>query len=409
MTISARLAWRNLWRNSRRTWLTVGAIMFSNIILVFLVSVQTANYQLMIENSLGAFTGHLQVQHDGYLDDPKLRSTVPDAASLAQQLRNDLSTEKVSARAMAFVLASSAERSFGLQVIGVQPETEPRVSTIPGLIKQGRYLTHNNAEEIIIGTVLARNLRVDVGDEITLLGSGLDGSFAAAVVTVAGIFDAGMIDLNRSMAQLPLGYFQTMFGMGNAGHSVVVAAPNLKQAALWHSQVTADLADQTELVVLDWDTLLPGVKQAIQADLGGAGFIYCVLLVLIAFSVLNTQLMSVLERTREFGTMLALGVTPGRLSRLVLTETAMLAGLGMVLGMLCGWLLVLYLQQVGFAIPGAEDVAQRFNLPHRIRPRPSLFSIMIGPGIIFIGSLLAALYPALRLFRLQPVPAMRAA
>jgi ABC-type lipoprotein release transport system permease subunit len=227
MNIIPRLAWRNLWRQPRRTWLTVGAMVFSNALLVFMISIQFSTYELMIDNTLQAFTGHIQVQAPGYKDDLKMRQVVPDVTSLASSLRRELGMETIAARAAAFALASSEERTYGLQIYGVETKFESLVSTIPGLIRDGRYLKNQDASEIVVGKVLARNLRVELGDEVTLLGSGRDGSFAAAIATVVGIFDSGVPDIDRSMAEVPLGFFQDVFYMEGAGHQVVIAAPDL--------------------------------------------------------------------------------------------------------------------------------------------------------------------------------------
>jgi len=283
MNIILRLAWRNLWRQPRRTWLTIGAMVFSNALLVFMISIQFSTYELMIDNTLQAFTGHLQVQAPGYKDDQKIRQVVPGIAALASTLRQKLGLASVAARGAAFALASSEERSYGLQVYGVETQFEPLVSSVPGLVREGRYLADLNAAEIVVGKVLARNLRVGLGDEITLLGSGRDGSFAAGIVTVVGIFDSGVPDIDRSIAEVPLGYFQDVFFMEGAGHQVVIAAPDLVSVAPLKEQVTALVPDS--LVVHDWDALQPGLRQAIQADLSSAFFMYGVLVVLVAFSV----------------------------------------------------------------------------------------------------------------------------
>jgi len=176
--VSLRLAWRNLWRYKRRTWLTVGAMIFSNSLLVFSISLQFGSYDMMINNTLQAFTGHIQVQREYYLDDPKMRYVLPDINNMANHLRSSLDSNEVAARAAGFALVSSNDRSYGLQILGVEPEFEPFVSTIPGLVKQGRYLNRDSYEEIVIGSVLARNLKVKIGDEVTFLGSGRDDSFA---------------------------------------------------------------------------------------------------------------------------------------------------------------------------------------------------------------------------------------
>ena len=408
MTLNLRMAWRNLWRHSRRTWLTATAMIFSNVLLVFMISLQFGSYEMMINNTLRSFSGHLQVQADGYNDNPKMRSSVPDILPLTEQVRTALPDADVAARAMAFALASSEQRSFGIQVTGVQPGYEPDVSTIPGLVTEGRYLEDPNAAEIVIGSVMARNLKVSVGDEITLLGSGRDGSFAAGVVIVAGIFESGMADMDRSFAHLPFGYFQETFYMDGHGHGIVVTLDKLGQVAPARAALEPLIKDKPELAVLDWDALNPGLKQAIQADMSSAWMMYGVLIVLVAFSVLNTQLMSVMERTHEFGVISALGIRPRKLAGLVMLETALMALLGLALGLFLGWLLTLYFHSNGFSYPGMEEAAARFNLPERMYPAITPLSMLLGPLVVFAFCLLAAVYPAMRLFRLRPVDAMRA-
>lgn len=409
MKLTLRMAWRNLWRHKRRTWITVSAMVFSNLLLVFMISLQFGSYQMMIDNTLKAYTGHLQIQRKGYNDDPKIRDSFNQITPLADEVRKQLKTDHVAARGIAFAMTSSKQRSYGLQITGVEPAYEPNVSSLPGLISEGQYFSDINAEEIVVGSVLARNLRVTVGDELTLLGSGRDGSFAAGVVTVRGIFNSGMADLDRSMAQLPLGYFQSLFSMQGQGHSIVVEAADLSLIPGLQLKLNHLVASRSDLVVLDWTRLEPGLKQAIQADMASAWFMYAVLIVLVAFSVLNTQLMSVLDRTREFGVMMALGFKPVGLGRLVVAETVLMSALGLTIGVMLGYALTYYMSIVGFSYPGMDTMAARFNLPGRMYPSLTPLSILLGPGIVFIFSVLASAYPAARLFFLHPVSAMRAA
>ena len=384
-------------------------MVFSNVLLVFMMSLQFGMYELMIDNSLKAFTGHLQIQAPGYVDDQKMRQTVPNVISLATTVREQIATNKVGARAQAFVLASSDERSYGIAVIGVEPQFEPEVSNIPGLLKTGRFLADKLATEIVVGKVLARNLRVGLGDELTLLGSGVDGSFAAVVVNVVGIFDSGVPDLDRSIAEIPLELFQDVFYMEGAGHQVVISAPTIDLVPALKQQVSQLLPAGENLVVHDWDRLQPGLKQAIQADMSSSFFMYGVLVVLVAFSVLNTQLMSVLERTREFGIVMSLGLKPGRLGRLVILETAMMGLMGVFLGAIAGAIVTSYFSANGLTMPGMEEMAAMFNLPARMYPQVTWLSLFLGPLVVFVFSLLASVYPALRLRWLHPVEAMRAA
>ena len=406
--VSLILAWRNLWRHGRRTWLTIGAMIFSNTLLVFSISLQFGSYDMMIDNTLQAYSGHVQLQHTRYLDEPKMRYALPDIGATAQILRQELGLSSISARATGFALASSNERSYGLQILGVDAGHEPLVSTLPGLVKQGRYLKPGAVEEIVIGSVLASNLKVGPGDELTFLGSGFDDSFAAGVVTVVGVFESGVADLDRAMAQVNLAYFQEIFAMRGHGHSIVIRAAQIDDVEQLMVDIGALQIVGDSVAIRHWDELQPGLRQAIQADMTSAWFMYLVLIVLVAFSVLNTQLMSVLERTREFGTMMALGLKPSRLARLVMLETGLMTAVGLALGITIGFLITWYLSYVGFSYPGMEEMAVKFNLPDRMYPAISLISLTLGPGIVAIGSMLAAIYPAMRLKLLLPVEAMRA-
>jgi putative ABC transport system permease protein len=408
VTLSLNMAWRNLWRHKRRTWLTATAMIFSNVLLVFMIALQFGSYDMMITNTLKAFSGYLQVQAEGYQNNPKLRTSIPAIQTLAEQLRAALPNARVTSRAAAFALASSEQRSFGIQLIGVDPASEAKVSAIPGLVTRGRYLQQSGVPEIVIGSVMARNLKTDIGGEITLLGSGRDGSFAAGIVTVVGIFESGSQDMDRSFAEVPLAYFQETFAMGDHGNSIAIAVDSLDQADAAVATASAVVGGQDGLVVLDWNALHPGLKQAIQADLSSAWFMYGVLIILVAFSVLNTQLMSVMERTREFGVISALGIRPRRLASLVLLETALMALIGLAIGLFLGWLVALYFNLNGFSYPGMQEIAERYNLAGEMYPSITFGTMLLGPAVVFVFCLLAAIYPALRLFRLRPVEAMRA-
>lgn len=407
--LSLRLAWRNIWRQKRRTWLTALAMIFSNTLLVFMISLQFGSYEMMINNTLRMFSGQIQVQHEGYLEGQKMRQVVENIGALAADIRKQFPAVKVTARANAFVLVSSEDRSFGTQLVGVEPTHEPGVSSIPGLISDGRYLQDTDAAEIVIGQVMARNLKVETGDELTFLGSGKDGSFAAGVVTVVGVFDSGSQEMDRSLAEIPLGYFQEAFAMNNSGHVIALGVDELSGVPAMIESLRAQISERDSLVALDWEALTPGLKQAIQADMASAWFMYAVLIVLVAFSVLNTQLMSVLERTREFGVIMALGIKPRRLALLVLLETFLMALLGLIIGALLGSLVSGYFAHVGFAYPGMDELAAKFNMPPVIYPSVGPLSMMLGPTVVFIFCLFAAIYPALKLYGFKPVEAMRAA
>jgi len=405
-----RLAWRNLWRNKRRTWLTVSAIAFVTVLMVFLITLQLGSYDLMIDSSLRILVGQMQVQREGYLEKHQIRKVIPDAQVLANRLRDDpaLKTYGIAVRAEGFALASSGTRSFGVQVLGAEPTFEPKVSTIPHLIKSGRWLSDAHAQEAVVGSVLAQNLKIQVGDELTLLGSAMDGSVAATILPVVGIFESGMRELDRMGLEVPLNTFQEVFGMGDNAHALVFLAPELKQLPLMHVQVASHLPKEPKLVLVDWERLIPGLKELTQADWTTGWFMYIALIVVVTFSILNTFIMSVLERTREFGIMLALGATPLRIGTLVFTETACLALLGLGIGVGLGLVITGYLSVNGFTYPGLKELMGQYGLPGLIYPQLSFTSVLLGPAVILAFILVAALYPAFRIRKLEAVEAIHA-
>ncbi len=407
MGITLRLAWRNIWRHPRRTLLTLSAIAFAAAILVFMVTLQLSSYDAMIDYTLRVHHGHLQVQPEGYLDKPQIRNTMPDARALASHIRQLTGLSAVSVRAMGFALASSRARSYGIQVIGVETEYEGKVSTIPGLVKKGRFLSSDDAQEAVMGHVLARNLKVNVGEELTLLGTGRDGSVAATVVPVVGIFESGSAELDRHLVELPLDTFQDVFNMGEHAHAIVVLGDSLEDLEELMVAVRSSLPAESHLVALSWEALIPGLKQAIQMDWASGWFLYLCLIIIVTFSILNTFLMSVLERTREFGIMLALGARPGRIGLLVMLESVWLTLVGLAVGVVIGTVVVFYFHIHGFSYPGMEELAAYYNLPAVIKLALSPLSLTLGPTVILLVTCAAALYPALRIRRLKPADAMR--
>ena len=389
-----QLAWRNLWRHKKRSWLTIGAMVFCNTLLIFLVGLQVGNYRMMIDNTLGVLTGHIQVQTPGYLDSPKLRESMGDSEDLIKEIRATLGTNiKVAPRLAGGALLNSENRSFGAQILGVDPTLEQEFGLLAGTIGQGRWL--NSGTEIVIGETLAKNLQVSVGDELTLLGSGYDGSFAANVLTVVGIFQTSMADMNRGLALIPLAEFQYTFSADNQLNVMAIALPKFGETEDAKARLSTVLAAK-QLVARDWNELVPGLRQAILSDVISAFFIYLVLVVVIVFSVLNTQLMAVLERRREFGTLLALGIAPVQLGRLVFTETLFLGLLGLTIGVAGGLALNYYLSLHGLQFEGMEEMASKFNISARMYPQISWFTTLAGPSLIFCGAIMASVWPVFK-------------
>ena len=403
-----KLAWRNIWRNTRRTILTMCAIGFGAALIVFSVGIQLGEYDLMISGSTRIYQGLIQIQKKGYLKDERMRDSIPNAEKLAQQVRDHTGINSVAVRANGFALVSSKQRTYGVLIAGVQAKYEKDVSIIPSVVKQGHYLSSDSAEEAVIGRSLAKNLKISVGDEITIMGSGRDGSVAATILPVVGIFESGSKALDRTMVQIPLHTFQNVFSMGNHAHAIVLYDKRAKLALpLQHELQTMINGRNQHLVALTWDQIQPGIKQSIELDYSSGWVMYIVLIAVITFSIMNTFLMSVLERTREFGIMLALGLRPLNIGKMVMMEALLLTIIALIIGTLVGVAINYYFDVHGLTFEGMEEIAAQYNMPATITPQLSLESSLIGPSVILLFTLLSALFPALKIRKLEPVEAMR--
>lgn len=402
------LAWRNLWRQPRRTLLTVAVIALAGMVTVFLLALQQGSYATMRNNTLSVFDGFAQIQQPDYLDDPSLRKSISQPDDLALSIEQIAGVDTVSARGATYALLSRGQHSVGAFIVGVQPEREKKVSSIARSLRNGQYLNPGNQAEVVLGEALARNLGVGIGDRITLLGTSREGAVAADVLTVQDIFNSGVSTLDRQLAQIPLPRFQQDFAMQGLVNALVVSGKGLKEVQASLPEIEHAVSPKG-LQVRTWKDLEPGLASAIQLDASTSMLWYISLVVVVVVLLLNTLLMSVLERTREFGVLLALGMRDGAIGQMVWLELLLLLGLGLAAGIALGGGLAYWYSIEGMALPGAEGVFSQWGLPSRLYPQVSAFSLLTGPLAIAITTVIAGIFPYLRIHRLRPVPAMRAA
>jgi len=411
MWMDMKMAWRNVWRNPRRTWLTISAIGFACTLLIFMLSFQFGSYETMINSSIKINTGHLQIQAENYFEKRSMRLVVPNPEAVMDAVSDIESVEAVTARANAFSLLSSDNRTYGAMVVGIDPEKEARVSTLESLVREGGFLTsaQPDANPAIIGRLMARNLQVDPGDELVLLGQGRDGSVAATVLTVHGIYTSGMDEFDRSTLHIPLDTFQSVYSMRGAAHEIVINVSSLNQVAAVKKTAAKQLNQMPQgdqLLVLDWDELVPGLTQAIKIDLTIGIIFWGLLVMVVAFSILNTFLMAVLERTREFGVMMAIGTGPGRLVKLMLYESGAMTLVGITLGILLGCLVTWIFEIYGIDLSGASEIMKQYGISGRIYPQLSIITALAGPVLVWVITFMVSLYPAFKIKGLRPVEAM---
>jgi putative ABC transport system permease protein len=405
------MVWRNIWRNPRRSILTILAIVFATMLLVFMLSWQFGSYDTMINTAVKVHTGHVQVQAEGYRDRMDIWLVVPDPDAVSRVIRDIPEIEAYTVRANAFSLVSSEDRTYGVLLIGIDPEKEAKVSTLQKLIRRGEYLEKKDSNAALVGELLAENLKADIGDELVILGQGRDGSVAASVLTVKGIFSSGEDNFDRSSMHMPLEYFQEVFSMGGAVHEVVILGTSLNVVETIKGKLERGIKivdDHKKMAVLDWMELMPGLVQSIKMDLVSALIMYVILIIVVAFSILNTFLMAIFERTREFGVLMAMGTTPGRLMKFLIFESVTITLIGILMGIIVGSLFTWYFQVHGIVISGASEFMSQYGLPERMYPKLSILSLSVGAGIVLIITVLTALYPALKVRRLRPIEAMTA-
>jgi len=403
------MAWRNIWRHPRRTILTICAIAFASAILVFMLSFQFGSYETMINSSVKIFAGHLQVQAQDYETKRDMRLVVPDPAAVGRILDGAPGVDAYTYRGKAFSMISSQERTYGVMVVGIDPEREARVSTITKSVRQGSYLSQDDTGVALVGEALAKNLQVGLGDELIVLGQGRDGSVAAALLVVKGIYKSGLGEFDRSSIQITLDDFQEIYFMRGAVHEVVVVGKSLRDISAMKAAVEAGVAGletKYPLVALDWMELVPGLLEGIQMDLVSGLIFYLILIMVVAFSIMNTFLMAIFERTKEFGVLMAVGTTPGRLTKILLIESLSMTAVGIGSGIVLGSIITLYFQSHGIDFSGSSELLSQFGISGRMYPKLSILSATIGPMLVLVITSLAAMYPALRIRRLRPVEAL---
>ena len=398
-----RLAWRNLWRNRRRTWLTAGAIAFACLLVSFALALQAGTYGMMIDSATGFLSGQLQISNQDYAQDEKFEQTLVGATELERTLQADTALT-ITPRVHAYALVSADERSFGGLLSGVDFERERKMVTFFERVREGHL--PSNDQEVVIGQIMARNLGVGIGDELVYLGTAKEGGIAALALRVSGIFSSGQAEVDRTMTFADINAVRNAFALGDEVHQFVGKLARVEDVDAKVIALQAQLGSRA--LVRGWPEFMPELVQGVELDRIGGRLVYAAILILVSFSVINTFLMVVFERTREFGMLLSIGMRPGLITRQILVEALYMWGLGVSVGSLLALIVVLILLQVGIPVSGVEEFAQTFYIEDRIYPSVEWQSFVAAPGVLLVGTQLAGLFAMLRIRRLRPVTAMRA-
>ena len=409
MSLNVRIAWRNLWRNRRRTWLTAGGISFAIFLVVSAMSLQLGQYDVMIENATSMMVGHIQLQDERYIEERHFEDTVPEASQLISILSREPKIASIAPRVELFALASVGERSFGVQVFGVDWEAERNTVSFLKFVKTGRIPVADH--ETIIGSTLARNLGVSIGDEIILLGAAKRAGVGAMAVTIVGLFETNFPEIDRNMVWVSLGGVREGFGLGDEFHSLIIRTFDVSNSLEVRNALEKKLAShdpRSNVVIRDWPEIMPEINQMIDIDRLSAEIMYLLLELIVVFSVINSFIIIVFERTKEFGMLIAIGMKPKDILWLVQWEAFFGWVIGMVVGVSLSWLLILWLTRTGIPLPSdLQELAAQMFMPSRIYPAFSTEAIFTAPLILLVGTQFAAFISSIRILYMRPIEVLR--
>ncbi len=407
MSLFLHLAWRNLWRNARRSSITLAAIAFAVLMVALQDGLQEGTYTANIKAAIRLSSGYLQIQHPAYHNKPALRHSIAYSDELRRKVDSVDAVVAYAPRIYADGLLSFGDQSMGALIVGVDVQREPLVSDYHKKIRDGRFPAEDKPFEIVVGQTLLQNLGAKIGDSLVVLAQGFDGYLGNLFFTIVGTTKTGSEDLDRMSVFMPLAGAQELLGMWGRCSVLAIELPRLNDIPETKRALTAALSEN-QLAVLAWDEVLASLKQLIEFDQISSEIQMLLLVLVVAFGILNTILMSISERYQEFGIMLSIGMSNSRLVAIIALEVVMLA----ILGIFIGDLLALGLNSY-FSVNPIELGGEMMELYEEYGFLPMLKS-SVEPSIFIKASveclvftLLAALFPLWKVYKLEPLKGIR--
>lgn len=405
------LAWRNIWRNKRRTFITIASVAFAVFFAVFMQSIQKGAWDHMLDNVVNFYYGYAQVQQADYWEEQSLDHALPYTNELQAELAAVPGVSGMAPRLESFALAAGEGQTHGVLVVGASPEAENELTQLQDRLVAGSYWDEDSQGALLADGV-AERLEVAIGDTVVLLSQGYHGVNAAGKYAVTGLLHFGSPELNKRMVYLPISEAERFFGAEGLATSVAL---NIKTKEEVPGVLTAlqGTIDTTELAVKGWEEMIPDLVEAKELDAAGNKLVLIILYLIITFGIFGTILMMTRERSYEFGVLIGIGMHRWQLSLVVWMEIVLLGILGALLGMLISFPLVYYfaVNPIDLSVMGEEAVQtyEKFGmepiLPAAVEP-----GMFISQAIlVFIITSLVALYPWFKIRGLQPISAMREA
>ncbi len=406
------LAWRNVWRNRRRSLITLASIAAGLASIMFGQSLIKSIQLQLVEKATGIIIGHLRVMSRQVQDMKVPDKKIPDPDVIGAALDKEPGIEVWGKRILFTGLLSTAAGSKGVLVCAVEPNKERRIIAIPKYMTEGTFLgpapgRGRPEKGLVIGDRLARDLDLKLGEKAVLMSQATDGSLGAEAFRVAGIYHTGSQTFDGQIAYVPLTTAQEMLVMGNQVNDFIARVKRLPELGAIQARLAEVLKGRRDIQVLTWrevDREIVGIQKYQNALLLIVLFI---VFAIVALGILNTMLMSLFERVREFGVLMAIGAKPRLILRMILLEALILGMLGMLAGVAIGSALIAWYGRAGLPLPIGEAIAYFMPFDTVVYTRFAWERHWVALVVVFATCLLASLVPALRAARLRPAEALR--
>ncbi|EPF7974749.1 ABC transporter permease [Vibrio harveyi] len=404
-----KLAWRNLWRNKLRTSIMLGAMVFGLMGVVAMMGFMNGLVDSMIKNAISWQTSHLQIQQKSYLVNPELKDVIPDAEKISKVLASNREVKAISERFLADGMIASARSTRGIRINGVNIEQEQNITPLSKHIVDGEWLSEEGRNPILVSSKIAERLKLRVGSKVVLTLSDVNGEVAGAAFRVRGIFktpSTGFDDGNVYVRKVDL---EKVAGLSGTHEIAILLTSNddaeLKQLlAFTHSILPPESQDL--LSVRPWQEIQP-LLSTMMSTMDVSNQVMLVVFVLaMTLGIINIMLMSVFERTREFGVLMAVGMQKHKIRMLIVFETLLLGLSGCALGLLGSAIMLKVLSVTGLSLAGMAEGLGAYGVDTLLYPRVSIAEYQMIIVAIFVASLIAALYPARQILKHRPVDAM---
>jgi len=401
------LAWRNLWRNKRRTIIASASVFFAVLMALLMRSMQTGYYNYMIESSVKTYTGYIQVHGKDYWEKRSLEESMILDNKKEKSLKDINGITHTVRRFETFALLAYGKVTKVVQVIGIEPEAENKLTSLKGKLIKGKYID-SSSRGILLAEGLAKLMNIDVGDTIVIYGQGYHGVTAAELIPVQGIVKFIIPEQNKSFSYLSIPHAQWIFSAPDRITSLSIMINNPNNLEDIKEQVENVFNEPGIYEVMTWEELTPELVQAIQIDNAQGIIMLGILYLIIAFGVFGTIMMMTAERQREFGILISVGMKKSRLFLITTLETIFISVIGVISGSIISLPLIIYLADHPIPLSGeyAEALlAWGFDpvLPFAIYPGMFLAQVWTVLAI----ALLSGLDPVNFLRKLKPVEAVR--